>query len=91
MTNRNPVDVIDAVLMKLPGSFSHVAHLLEKVRSDSTYRPPEAQGETWYAFCHVLNSELPFPPVEEWQKDVYRIVTGKELDPACLDETSTGE
>lgn len=77
-SSRDPVAVINAILAKVPAGFGSVARRLENVREASAYRPPDGQWPTWRDISDVLNSELPFPPVDDWQKDVFRIVTGKE-------------
>lgn len=80
MAGRNPVEVIDTVLAKLPEGYPALRARLEKIKSNSRYRAPELEGQrdTWIEVGNALNENLPFPPKEDWQKDIFRIITGKE-------------
>lgn len=80
-TQRNPIEVIDNIIAKLPENYdtSLVSHL-KRIQEDSFYRPPERQHETWYELAVTLQNSLPFPPTENWQKEIYFIVTTQKYE-----------
>lgn len=79
-TTRNPVEVIENVIKKLPVTMGALIKDLKKIQDDSFYRPPEGQVDTWYDLMQTLNAAMPWPPVEDWQKDIYFIVTTKKYE-----------
>ena len=53
--------------------------ILKDNRSSACYVPPEEQMHWWREDSLNLNDQLPFPPETDWQKEVYKIFTGKEI------------
>lgn len=76
---RDPAEVIEAVLKHVPESMSDLRANLQKVARDAAYSPPEDQRVSWLSLARLLNEALPIPPETEWQKEIYRIVTKKEI------------
>lgn len=79
-TERNPIEVIDNIIKQIPSENKVLIAALKRVQYDASYRPPEGQYDTWCDLAAVLNTELPFPPVENWHKEVYQIVTCKKWE-----------
>ena len=75
---RDPCEVIKAVLEKVPVEETDLRACLNKVLQDAAYLAPEDAQVVWVWMGHILNAALPMPPKEEWQKEIYRIVTMKE-------------
>lgn len=83
-TERNATEVIDSVLALLPESMVSLKKYLLVVKDSAGYVPPDENHLVWYSICSVLNHELPIPPVEDWQKEIYRIVTLKDPNTGML-------
>jgi hypothetical protein len=76
-TPRDPVDVIDAVLDLIPETWAELRRKLEYVKNDAGFVAPECVGIVWRRLADALQI-LPWPPTEDWHRDVYRVVTMKE-------------
>lgn len=76
---RDPAEVIEAVLQHVPENMPALRANLQKVARDSAFLPPEGKGVAWLQMAMLLSESLPFPPETEWQKEIYRIVTMKEI------------
>lgn len=42
------------------------------------YAAPEMMQMWWNEFCEVLEVHMPYPPIEEWQRSIFRLVTESE-------------
>jgi len=73
---RNPVDVIDQVLEVLPPTETELRIRLLKLKDNAGYVPPEHMRGIWIAIANTLNAALPWPPKEEWHRQVHAIVKG---------------
>lgn len=45
------------------------------------YKAPEQlDGECWRSLSHLMNANLPWPPVDDWGWEVASIITTKSVD-----------
>ena len=81
---RNPVAVIDQVLEVLPSTETGLRALLLQIKDRARYIPPEDMHGIWVILANTLNGALPWPPKEEWHRQVHAIMKGyspKEISP----------
>lgn len=82
---RNILEVLDKVVAVIPVSEKAVRQRLASVKNTAMYTPPECIVGVWRMAAAVLTSELPWPPKEEWQKDVHAIFSDQ---PRVKDESA---
>ena len=75
---RTPDVVIDQMLVHIPASMGELIDELNRVKETACYTAPECWGEIWSMMAYALQKVLPYPPKEDWQKEVYKIITQKE-------------
>jgi hypothetical protein len=75
---RDPVEVIAAVLKQVPQELTNLRAEIERLAENSAYFPPEYKWPIWVKLRNLLNVVLSWPPSTEWEKEIYRIVVQKE-------------
>jgi len=74
---RDPADVIDAILKHVPTEMTDLWARLVVVRNDSFYDPPEYKYPSWRALRFVLETSLSTPPKADWEIKISDIVEGR--------------
>ena len=77
MIQRDPADVIDAILKHVPTEMTDLRARLVVVRNDSFYDPPEYKYPSWRALRFVLETSLSTPPKADWEIKISDIVEGR--------------
>ena len=78
MEERKIQDVIDAVIAELPEGYDDLKNRFAAIKESASYCPPEGMYQWWIKFSTILNSVIEFPPIINWQKNIYKIVTTKD-------------
>jgi hypothetical protein len=73
-------DVISRVILQVPHEDRQLAlrGCLRKLRNDAAYTAPEDMQRRWAELGMLLNTNLPWPPKEDWQTRISSIVRGLE-------------
>ena len=80
MKERDIVEIIDQIILKIPKTgYERLISRLSSFKSSALYSPPESMHYWWDTLSITLNSELNYPPITEWQKEVYKIITMKDF------------
>jgi hypothetical protein len=76
---RNLLDVINGVIKLLPDNSLHKlrAELLD-IMEDIRYIAPENIYLCWFNFSVALTRYLKYPPTENFEREIYRLVTLEE-------------
>ena len=74
---RDPANVINEILVRIPVAKESLRSKLETIRDDSTYLPPEYKYPAWKKLCDVLESYLHTPPASLWEEEVQHIIQNK--------------
>lgn len=67
---RHLVDVIDAMLARVPKDEGDFIARLESCQQSVTYTPPEVMGTRWHDVAEILYGEFGEIPDEGWQTEV---------------------
>jgi hypothetical protein len=73
---RDPSDVIDAVLRRVPAQRSVLRTKLSLLKVESARAAPENKGPVWWKLKRLLESELSTPPKLYWEQQVSDVVRG---------------
>lgn len=76
---RNAYEVIKQIKEKVPKNIEYDLDWLEDIISSARYQPPESQW-IWNEISNFVNDLIPYPPKEQWHKDIVKILTGKDYD-----------
>ena len=75
---RDLATVIDVMLAHIPADKMHLRAMLDGRKVACLYTAPEAMGRRWWQVADVIAAELgPHPHVEDWQKAVCDVFTGR--------------
>ena len=75
---RDLTRIIGEIIVELPEGHDHIISLLKSVLSSAIYSSPELMGFRWMQVSNILNDYIPYPPEEEWQKNIDKIFSGEE-------------
>jgi hypothetical protein len=74
---RDPAEVITAILKHVPAGYTSLRTRLEKVRDDAAFCAPEYMRPIWLALMNVCRDEMHVPPRLSWEKKIADIVEGR--------------
>lgn len=77
-TDRSIQDVIDAMVAVIPADKSDFLQRLQWIKNDAGFKAPELMRVSWEHLANAVNEFIPYPPVEDWQKQVVSILAGEE-------------
>ena len=75
-SERDPAEVIAAVLGHIPAEMTALRARLVKIAEDSAYLPPEYKYPAWKRLMEALQSSCSVPPALDWERTVSAIVEG---------------
>ena len=82
MEQRNILEIIQQVINEIPDENNgFLKRQLEIIMKGAAYHAPEQWRGDWSLASKLLNTHLPYPPVTDWQKNVFKIWTTKEYSP----------
>lgn len=67
-------------MKEIPGENNDFIHQLESLKSSISYSSPELIPLRWKTFTEIFNTNIPFPPQEEWHFKVISIFIDKTID-----------
>ena len=77
--NRDPTQVIDAILEQLTEGYTALRAALTRIRTNACFVAPESMGRIWAQMGQELELALPAQPETDWQWRIVDIVQGKEV------------
>ena len=80
--DRNLADVITATINLIPKNDPlHMKFGLTDILDSVIYSAPENIEMWWQQFCLFINEHMPYPPIEKWHYDVFKLITTKDYIP----------